>query len=126
MSFGSDIAAEIAAALAEGSAAVGDGPLVVTIVRQGAKSGPASAPTYGPDIEFSVNALLGEYTVFERSTGLIDDTDIKITVAAGQGVTPTNADTVRLLGDVEPKQIKRVSPFNPGGETLLFELQVKS
>lgn len=124
MTNGSDIAAEVAAALGEATAATGDGPLIVTISRKGAQSGPANNPTYGPPVLHSVNALIGKFSTGEITGGLVDATDIKLTVAAGQGVTPTNADTVVIKGN--PHAVKNVTPYNPAGETLYFNLQVKS
>lgn len=124
MSNGSDIAAEIAAALAEASAAVGDGPLVVTILRNGQRSGPDNAPFIGPDLEYQVNALVGSYSAAERKDGLIEDTDIKLKISAGQGVEPTRADRVRISGN--EYSVRNVVPLNPGGEALMYTLNLKA
>lgn len=124
MTNATDLAAEIAAALAEGSAAVGNGPLTVTIMRDGVKSGPSYDQTTGPDLEFPVTALVGEFTTMERASSLIDATDIKIYVAVGQGVVPTTQDRVMMNG--KTRAIKNVMPLQPGGENLMFQLQVQS
>ena len=124
MTNASDIQAEINAALAEATASVGNGPLQVTIVRKGARSGPDYEPVYASDTEHTVNGLIGSYTAFERSGGLIEQTDIKLTIAAGQGIDPTNADHVRI--DDKIHEIKSVTPSKPAGEPLSYKLQVKS
>lgn len=124
MTNASNLAAEIAAALAEGSAAVGDGPLTVTIIRAGAPTGPSYDPTPGVDTAYPVNALVSEFSVMERNASLIDATDIKLLVAAGQGVVPTSQDRVTLNG--KTRAIKNVAPLNPGGADLMYSLQVQS
>lgn len=124
MSNGTALATEIAAALAEGSAAVGNGPLRVTIVRQGAATGPSYDPAPGVDEEFQVDALISEYSAMERQSSLIEDTDIKMYVAAGQGVVPVAQDRVRINGSLHA--VKTVSPLQPGGQALMYELQVQS
>lgn len=123
MTNATDLAAEIATAFAEGSAAVGDGALTVTILRDGATTGPSYDPTIGPDAEYPVNALVGTFNVYERANSLVEANDIKITVAAGQGVEPTNADRVSLNG--AEHAIKRVEPFNIGGPALYYTLHLK-
>lgn len=124
MTLGAEIAAEVAAALGEASSETGDGELFATIIRPGAASGPDYNPTYTADIETPVNALIGSYSVAERAGGLIETTDIKLLVAAGQGVVPFDSDRVRLDGTVH--EIKMVTPLKPGGVALMYELQVKS
>jgi hypothetical protein len=118
------LAAEIAAALAEGSAAVGSGPLRVTIIREGEPSGPSYDPTSGIETEYPINALVSSYSTMERTSSLIDDTDIKLLVAAGQGVVPLTQDRLRMNGTYHA--IKNVTPLQPGGQALMFELQVQS
>lgn len=118
------LAAEIAAALAEGAAAVGDGPLTVTIVRAGTPTGPSYDPTPGIDIEYPVTALVSTYSTMERTSSLIDATDIKLLVAAGQGVVPLTQDRVTLNG--KTRAIKSVTPLQPGGQSLMFEVQVQA
>ncbi|QDP60551.1 MAG: hypothetical protein Unbinned338contig1000_44 [Prokaryotic dsDNA virus sp.] len=124
MTNASTLAAEIAAALAEGSAAVGDGPLTVTIIRAGETTGPSYDPTIGPDQTFTVNALVSEFSVMERNASMIDATDVKLLVAAGQGVVPTSQDRVTLNG--KTRAIKNVMPLQPGGADLMYSLQVQS
>lgn len=125
MTAGSDIAAEIAAAYGEATAAVGDGPLIVTILRDGAITGPSYEPVKGPDTEHPLNALIGEYSTYERQSSLVEATDVKIDVAAGQGVEPTNADRVRFPNETKKHAIKRVEPFNIGGPALYYTLHLK-
>lgn len=148
MSNGSDIAEQIAAALGEASAAIGDGPLLVKVVRDGPTSGPAHDPVIGPDILFeNINALFEEYSDYERTSSLVESSDIKLAMAAGQGVTPETTDTIRFSGtggisetddmyrwlflpdDVgelgRSHVIKRIEPFKTGGIDLSYTLHLK-
>jgi hypothetical protein len=124
MTNATDLAAEIAAAYGEATTAVGDGPLLVTILRDGAATGPSYAPTIGADVPFeNINSLIGQFSTAERTASLIPDDDIKLDIAAGQGVVPTAADRVTLNGVT--RAIKAVTPFNPAGEDLFYTLHVK-
>lgn len=124
MTAGSVIAARIANGYAKAGVKVGDGPLLVTILRGGAATGPSYAPTAGADVPFeNINALIGQFSTAERAASLIPDEDIKLDIAAGQGVVPTAEDRVSLNGVT--RAIKAVTPFNPAGEDLFYTLQVK-
>lgn len=124
MTNATDLAAVIAVAYGEASTAVGDGPLLVTILRDGAATGPSYEPMIGADVPFeNINALIGQFSTAERTASLIPDDDIKLDIAAGQGVVPTVADRVVLKGVT--RAIKAVTPYNPAGEDLFYILQVK-
>ncbi|MBO29091.1 MAG: hypothetical protein CML61_10125 [Rhodobacteraceae bacterium] len=97
---------------------------MVTILRKGASTGPSYEPTQSADIEYPVSALVGEYSVMERASSQIETTDIKLFIAAGQGVVPAAQDRVRIAGKVH--FVKNVMPLQPGGEPLMYELQVHS
>ena len=126
MSNADDIAAQIAAALGEASEAVGDGPLIVSVIRDGAQSGQSHKPTYGADVVFpNVNALFETYSTFERGSSLVESTDIKLLIGAGQGVVPENTDTIQFAGETRKHVIKRVEPVQTGGVGLFYTLHLK-
>ena len=126
MSNGDDIAAQIATALGQASEAVGDGPLLISVIRPGTVSGPSHKPTYGPDLVFpNVNALFQTYSTYERGSSLVESTDIKLMIGAGQGVTPETTDTIRFAGKTRKHVIKRIEPLQSGGVGLFYTLHLK-
>lgn len=126
MTNATDIAKQIADAFGEASAAVGDGPLLITIVRDGPRSGPSHKPIYGPDVLFeNINALIEEYSDYERSSSLVETSDIKIQIAADQGVVPETTDELRFAGETIKHVIKRIDPFRIGGPALSYTLHLK-
>lgn len=110
------IAAEVAGALGEFT--------TVVILRDGELTGPENKPTYGPPTEHELKAVLLDYAEMERDGTLIRAQDRKILVEAGAFV-PTTADAVRIKG-VEVLEIVKVTPTEPAGIPVLFELQVRS
>jgi hypothetical protein len=126
MSNADDIAAQIAAALGQASEAVGDGPLLISVLRVGAMTGPAHKPTQGPDLVYpNVNALFQTYSTYERGSSLVESTDIKLLIGAGQGVTPETTDTIRFAGEMRKHVIKRIEPLQSGGVGLFYTLHLK-
>ena len=126
MSIGDDIAAQIAAALGEASAATGDGPLLVTVVRPGAVSGPSHKQVHGDPVLFpDVNALFNTYSTYERASSLVETSDIKLSVGANQGVVPDVTDTIRFAGETKNHVIKRVEPKRIGNSDLAYTLHLK-
>jgi hypothetical protein len=126
MSNADDIAAQIAAALGQASEAVGDGPLLISIVRDGVATGPAHKPTYSDPVVYpNINALFETYSTFERSSSLVESTDMKLLIGAGQGVTPETTDTIRFAGETRDHVIKRIEPEQPGGVGLFYTVHIK-
>jgi hypothetical protein len=120
MSAGTELAAEIKEALAEASAAIGDGVLVGTISRKGSiVGGTAYAPTYGTPTLHTFNIVLGTFDEREREGTAIMATDAKVTCSVGDTV-PVISDTI-LVDGVDYK-LYGVTPVETGGVGLMFEL----
>ncbi len=138
MSFGSDIAAEIAAALAEAGAATGDGALTCTIEQ---KAGQPDVPweddftaiTYSPltAIDFPVThrdrdglVLAVVRTLTVNATGVVPAKGERIAV----GMTPAAVQAAVDAGTLPVgawSRIMEVKPLAPGGVALLYELELE-
>ena len=123
MSAGTDIAAEVAAALGEAATATGSGPLIGTIKRRGPATGPAYEPTYGPDAEHRCNVVFSRFTAREREGTSIEATDIKI-IASALDITPTAADTIEVDGT--SYEIVDAMPLQPGGVALMWTIAARA
>lgn len=123
MSAGTDIAAEVAAALGEAATATGDGPFTATIIRAGEPDKSTYPPTPGADIELPVRALVGSYSMRDRESSLIQAGDIKVMIEA-QGTVPKSSDKLRIDGGA-PYSIISVAPVQPGGVALYFTVQAR-
>lgn len=134
MSEGTDIAAEIHAALIEAAEATGDGEYTATLTRPGVESGTdtdagtpwgdaatGTAPTPDP---FTVTVLDGgTKTRYRRddSGALIPRTVRTLTISA-TGEAPRMGDTITLADGTFT--LAKVEPFAPGGEALLFDAEI--
>ena len=123
MTAGTDIAAEIAAGLAEAGTAVGSGPLIGTIKRKGLAHGPDYAPYYDPDIEYAFTVILGSFSNRERADTAILATDTKITASVGD-VIPAVSDRIAVQGD--DYQVYGVDPLKPGGDVLMYKIWARA
>jgi len=123
MSAGADIAAQIAAALGDAGAAVGDGPLLGVIKRKGTQTGPVYEPVFGPDVTHNFTVILGSFSERERADTAIKATDTKITASIG-GVVPEVSDKIAING--VDYQIYGIDPLNPGGEALLYKIWARA
>ncbi|MHA3913852.1 hypothetical protein [Halovulum sp. GXIMD14793] len=133
MSNGTDIAAEVAAGLAEAGADTGNGPLISTLEQR----------TGGPDTPYGAGVatitfaeLTGvDFDVMVRDANgeLVNETTRMLTVDAtgpvpqkGQrvavGVPMSNADS---NNDAMWSRIMAVKPLAPGGVPLLYELALE-
>lgn len=124
MSNGSDIAAEIAAALSEVGTATGDGPLIATVSRA-----PADTPATPWEIisevdptEFDVAVIRDTWTRGQIDGTLILATDLKLMMQAGV-VVPTVADKLTLAGEIY--EIISVMPEAVGGVDLFYIIQAR-
>lgn len=129
-----DIAAEIHAALIEAAEATGQGEYTATLTRPAAESGsdPGAGTPWGdaatgsvqdPDA-FTVTVLDdGTKTRYSRDDGgaLIPRTVRVLTVSA-LGEAPQMGDRITLAGGTH--EITAVEPLAPGGEALLFEVEL--
>ena len=131
MSLGSGIAAEIADALAEGSAAVGDGPLFHTLRRPGAGSTtPHDLAPEGDPTDYELTGIDADEKVRYRSGTLTGETRRTLTVSA-TGEEPKKSDTIAVgvkLADVDTdtvfSEIVEVRRLAPGGAPLLYEVDL--
>ena len=123
MTPGGQIAAEIAAGLAEASAQTGGGtPLVLSFVRAGqVTTNPADPgnPTIGEPIRFGLGAVRGEWSREEIDGESIQGTDARFDVAA-TGQQPQIGDVIEGAdGDM---RVTVVIPVAPGGVPLLYKV----
>jgi hypothetical protein len=137
MSNGSDIAEEIRAGIAEGGAAVGDGPNFCVIKRNNplstlaedpeeAETVPIESPIY-----FEAEMIEGSAQAKDRDGTLIGVVHRKLTIAA-TSVTPLKSDLIAVrtrITDVDAntvfEEIASVDPLIVGGVALLFKVMLK-
>ncbi|WP_406646868.1 hypothetical protein QEZ52_00310 [Aliisedimentitalea scapharcae] len=134
MSAGSEIASEIAAALAEAGEAVGNGPLLCTLRKPG-----SGGPTSPHDATPEPNPTLHELTAIEdnkhlrdRSGALIGKTLRTLTVNA-TGAVPQKGEeiavgvaSVDVTVDTRFDLIMEVRPVSPGGVAVMYELDLET
>jgi len=124
MSNGSDIAAEIAAALAEVGTDTGTGPLVATVTRAPADSpvNPWDAAAEDEPTEYSINVIRDAWKFGEVNGTSILATDLKLMAAAGT-VVPKPKDKITVSGEVY--NIMDVMPEAVGGVDLYYIIQAR-
>ena len=124
MSNGSDIAAEIATALADVGTDAGEGPLVATIKRAqiDAAVNPWEPTSQVDPTEYEINIIRDAWTRSELSGTSILATDLKLMAAAGT-VVPEIADAL-TIGD-ETYNIMSVMPEAVGGVDLFYIIQAR-
>ncbi|MDK3016545.1 hypothetical protein [Pseudodonghicola flavimaris] len=131
---GADIAAEIHAALIEAAEATGQSEYTATLTRPAAESGsdagagtPWSDAATGAapaDDAFTVTVLDGgTKTRYNRTDGgaLIPRTVRVLTISAA-GEAPQMGDRITLADGTF--ELAKVEPLAPGGEALLFEVEI--
>jgi len=109
------IAAEVGDALAE----VGQS---AHIRRKGAATGPAYAPTYGPDTLHSCSVWPGHFKAIDRMDTSIAATDIKVTASA-LDIEPTAADILVIAG--KDYEIVYAKPTGPIGDAVVWEIAAR-
>lgn len=121
---GAEIAAEVAAALAEVGQEVGAGALTATLLRPpvDAAEDPWDTPSATAPTEFSLTVMVDSYTAREIDGELIRTTDKKLMVEAGV-VVPTVADRITVLGVTH--EIVSVMPAAFGGVDLYYVIQAR-
>lgn len=132
MSLGSDIAAEVKDALIEAATATGDGPLVCTI-RKASATGPETpwdATEEGEPTLHEVYAIDSNERIRDASGTLTEETRRTLTIDA-TGVVPEIADEIAVAvaaDEVDANtafhEITDVRPLAPGGEALLYEVDL--
>ena len=124
MSNGSDIAAEIAAALGDVGTDTGSGALVATVKRLQTDSAvnPWEPISEVDPTEYEINVIRDSWTRSELNGTSILATDLKLMAAAGT-VVPSIADTL-TLGN-ETYNIMSVMPEAVGGVDLFYIIQAR-
>lgn len=121
---GAAIRDEVTAALAEASAEVGDGPLVMTLERETNGDGPTdpwgngngNGPDYTP-----LNAVQASLSVAHVDGTLIQAQDRRFLVQAEVDIKPSHR--LHIQGKVY--QIVRAEPTAPGGLALMWDVIVR-
>lgn len=124
MSNGTDIAAEIDAALREAAAATGDGAYVAMLHRTTGGSDTPWGSAVATLLTFPLTVLEdGVSTRYSRDAGgaLIPRTARVLTVSA-TGEAPQTGDEIGLADGRH--EVVRVNPVQPGGTVLLFEVEL--
>lgn len=128
MTNGTDIAAEIAAALIEGATATGSGEYFATLEKPGSKTGPAYNPTIGDPTYHRLTVLEDWQQQGDQSGTVVGQALHKLMVAA-TGPVPEKDDRIALgvlpqnaSGGSEWHEIIDVMPTAPGGEALMYEV----
>lgn len=125
MSNGSDIAAEIAQALADVAGDTGAGSFVATVTRAPADkpTTPWGAASTTPPTTYSVNVIRDSWNRFEIDGTKIMATDLKLMMQAGV-VVPTTADKITVSG--KQHNILSVMPEAVGGVDLYYIVQARA
>lgn len=122
MSLGADLAAEIAAAVREAGAAVGNGPLIGQLLRRA----PADTSVYpvapGAETALPVAMVLTAYSDRDRDGTTIRAGDVKVMIEAG-AVEPSTSDRLTVGG--RTYSIEAVKAIQPGGVVLYWEVQAR-
>jgi hypothetical protein len=130
---GAEIASEVAAAIAEAGAEVGDGtPLTGVILRLKDQTTPASYPPPTPDDDgeeddydrFACTLILSEYSARDRDGTNITHRDLKAMIAPDAETIPRNGDSLAVQG--RTYSIENVMPYQPGGTVLYYMAQVRA
>ena len=137
MSNGSDVREEIRAGIAEGGAAVGDGPNFCVIKRNNPLSTLAEDPEEAETVQiddpvyFEVEVVEGSEQAKDRDGSLIGVVHRKLTMAA-TSVTPLKSDLIAVrtrIADVDAntvfEEIASIETKAAGGVALLFKVMMK-
>jgi len=127
------IRAEIAEAVAEATAEVGNGQaLTATITRPGTPDESTYPPTAGTLTDYTGGALIGSYTDRDRAgSATITDRDVRLLLtapivdASGNETAPQNGDTV-ALSDGRTLHVQAVEPVQPGGVALMWKCRARA
>lgn len=123
MSFGTDIAAEVSAALAEASIATGDGELIGQVLTPGQTTGDPWAPNDQVDPSSrDARMVISQFNVLEIDGSLIQATDRKIMVER-MDPPPTTSDQISLAGKIY--DIQSVDTLEPGGVAIYHKVQAR-
>ncbi|MCY0150888.1 hypothetical protein OEG84_25110 [Hoeflea sp. G2-23] len=107
------VAVDVAAGLIEAGT-------TATIIRAGTPTGPAHNPT-----PYACTVVYDQWRADQIDGTLIQRGDLKILVAASDlAITPTPADTFKD-GDGKEYAIINVTPLQPAGVAVMYEIQAR-
>ncbi|MCA2013515.1 hypothetical protein LCM17_18640 [Cereibacter sphaeroides] len=119
---GADIAAEIAAALREAGAEVGDGaPLIATLTKTPRPENPGD-PDPGPPVGYAVAVMVSDYDLQHVDGTQIQAHDRQVLMEAAE-VAPLPGDKLTVNGTAY--NVIRAMPLEPGGVALMYEVQCR-
>lgn len=122
---GADIAAEVAAALAEAGAETGNGePLEGFIIRNLGDDKTTYPPVNGADVPCRCTLILTQYSARDRDGTSVTARDVRATIAADAEADPRIGDTV-FVGESE-YHVKNVAAEKPGGVVLYWDVQLRA
>lgn len=130
---GAEIAAEVAAALAEAGAELSnDGqPLKATVQRTSGADESTYPPTLGSVTDYTTTAIVSQYSARDRDGTEITTRDVKVMLAvpltdgAGSTTEPQNGDTLEL-SDGRTLHLVNVMPLRPAGVSLMWTCQARA
>ncbi len=123
MSAGTDIAAEVSAAIAEAGAATGDGELTGTISRPGVADESSYPVTPAAPTTFACTLILLEYSDRDRDGTNIRIGDLQALIAADAESDPRNGDSLIVSG--KTYRMLAVNAVKPGGGVLMWDVQCR-
>ena len=94
-----------------------------TLIKPGKMTGSEWSPVQGPATEHSIFAVDENAMRRDLSGTLIGEAVHALMISTSSGVTPEQADRVRLA-DGRDLEITEVRPLSPGGVALLYEVKV--
>lgn len=118
---GPEIAAEVAAALAEAGVEVGSGPHVVSLEKPGAPSGPEWDRTPGAPFAHDLTVIEDSVGVGDGNGSLVARAARTLLVAVADA-EPEETDTILIDG--ARMKIAAVRPLAPAGVVLLWEVDL--
>ena len=126
---GAQIAAEVAAGLAEAGAATGSGPLVSTLRK---RTSERDGPWYGPSAKADTAVTVVQVSKKVRDGIAMTERRVRMLMIEALGAVPEKGDTVAI--GVAPGQVTsatvwarigEVETLAPGGTALLFKAMLE-
>lgn len=118
---GAEIALEVAAALAEAGADVGNGPLVASLQPIATGGNPWDTPGDSAD-PVEVVIIIDQFKRHEIDGQRILSGDKKLLIEAGQ-IVPAVGDLITVSG--QEHKVENVWPLSPGGVDLMYTVQAR-
>lgn len=122
---GADIAAQVAAGIAEASATLGDGrPLMAVIVRTVVISDTSTYPVQRREstTRFELPVIKSRYSLRDRADGVVQPNDIRLMVGVGD-IVPKTSDRMELNG--RSYELVDIEPFEPGGIPVYYIIRAR-